>query len=71
MVSNPEEFSNNSPRTPTTPTPNNKPSSRKSLYLFTNILDVKKKTAIRQVRSIKSNPKNIKSGTKLREIKTK
>ena len=49
MVSTPEVFTNNSPIYPMTPAPVKKTSARKSLCLFTNILDVKKKTAIRQV----------------------
>ena len=43
MVSIPQGFTNNIPRSPMTPTPVKKPSARKSLCLFTNILDVKKK----------------------------
>ena len=46
MFYTPEGLTNNSPRSPMTPTPVNKPSDRKYLCLFTNILDVKKKTAI-------------------------
>ena len=49
MVSTTEVFTGNSPRSPMTPTPVKKPSARKSLCLFTNILYVKKKNAIRQV----------------------
>ena len=63
MVSTPEGFTNNSPRYPMTPTPVKKPSARKSLCLFTNILDVKKKNATCQVRASKSKRKEIKSGT--------
>ena len=37
MVSTPEVFTYNSPRSPIAPTPFKKPSARKSLYLFTNI----------------------------------
>ena len=48
MVSNPEGFTYDSPITPMTSTPVNKPSARKSLCLFTKILDVKKKTATRR-----------------------
>ena len=44
MVSTPEGFTDNSTRSPMTPTPVKKPSDRKSLRLFTNILYVKKKT---------------------------
>ena len=47
MVSTPEGLTENSPRSPSKPTPVNKPSARKSLCLFTNILDAKKKTATR------------------------
>ena len=42
MVSTPEVFANDSPISPMTSTPVKKQSSRKSLCLFTNILDVKK-----------------------------
>ena len=45
-----------------TPTPVNKPSARKSLCLFTTILDVKKKTATRRFGSAKFKRKAIKSG---------
>ena len=40
-----------------------KPSARKALCLFTNILDVKKKSANRQVGASKSKRKVIKYGT--------
>ena len=63
MVSNPEGFTNNSPRYTMTPTAVNKPSARKSLCLFTKILDVKKKTSICRVGSAKSKRKSIKAGT--------
>ena len=43
MVSTPEIFTNDSPISPMTSTPVKKPRARKSLCLFTNILDVKKK----------------------------
>ena len=43
VVSTPEGFIDNSPRSPMTPTPVNKPSAKKSLCLFTNILHVIKK----------------------------
>ena len=46
-----------------TSTPVKEPSSRKSLCLFTNILDVKIKTANRQVGDSKSKRKAIKYGT--------
>ena len=47
VVSNPEGLTYNSPISPMTSTPVNKPSARKSLCLFTNIFYVKNKTAIR------------------------
>ena len=53
MVSTPEGFTNNSPISPMTPTQVKKPSASKSLCLFTNILDVKKKTAICRVGAAK------------------
>ena len=54
---------NNIPRSPTTLTQFKKPSARKSMCIFTNILDVKKKTAILQVGAAKSKSKAIKAGT--------
>ena len=45
MVSTPEGFTDNSPNVPITSTPVKKPIDGKSLCLFTNILDVKPKTA--------------------------
>ena len=44
MVSTTEEFTYYSPNAPMTSTPVKKSSARKSLCLFTNILNVKKKT---------------------------
>ena len=46
MVYTPEVFTNNSPRSPINPTPVKKLRARKSLCLFTNLLDVKNKTVI-------------------------
>ena len=54
-----------------TPTPVKKPSAIKSLCLFTNILDVKKKTAIHQVRAAKSKHKSIKAGNMSWALKPK
>ena len=51
MVSTPEGLTNISTRSPMTSTPVKKPSARKSLCLFTNILDVKEKIAIRRVKA--------------------
>ena len=53
MVSTPEGFTNDSPISPMTSTPVKKTSARKSLCLFTNILDVKDKTATRRVGAAK------------------
>ena len=47
MVSTPEGFTDDSPIYPMKSTPVKKPRARKSLCMFTNILDVKKKTATR------------------------
>ena len=45
MVSTPEGITDNSPNVPMTSTPVKKASARKSLCLFTNILDVKPEKA--------------------------
>ena len=49
MVYTEEEITYNSPSLPMTSTPVRKPSASKSLCLFTNIFDVKKKTEKRRV----------------------
>ena len=49
IVSTPEIFTDNSPNMPMISTTVKKPSSRKSLFLFTKILDVKKKTTKRRI----------------------
>ena len=61
MVSTPEVFTNNSPISPRSSTPVKKPSARKSLCMFTKVLEVKN-TAYRQVGAAKSNRKAIKFG---------
>ena len=61
MVSTTEGFTYNSPRSPMTPTTLKETSARKLLCIFTNILDVKKKTSIRQVGTAKSKGKEIKA----------
>ena len=71
MVSTPEVFNNNNTRSPMNPTQVKKPSARTSLCLFTNILDVKNKTSIRQIEDSKSKCKSIKSVTTLWAMKTK
>ena len=53
MVSNPEVFTDNSLIYPMKQTQVKKPSARKSLWIFTNILYVQKKTATRRVGSAK------------------
>ena len=63
MVSTIEVFTNDSPISPMTPTPFNKPSARKALCLFTTILDVKNKTAYCRVGSTESKRKAIKYET--------
>ena len=62
MVSTHEGFTGDSPIYSSTSTPVKKPHARKSLCLFTNILDVKKKTATRRVGASKSKFKAIKYG---------
>ena len=62
MVSTPEVFTNNSPISPMTLSPVKKISARKSLCVFTNVLDINKKTAYRRVGSDKSKYKAIKYG---------
>ena len=60
MVYTPEGFTDNSPIYTMTSTPVMKPSAQKSLCMFTNILEVKNKTAHRQVGAAKSKCKAIK-----------
>ena len=54
MVSTTEEVTDDSPSLPMISTPFKKPRASKSLCLFTNIFDVKKKTAKRRVGAAKS-----------------
>ena len=63
MVSTPEGVTDNIPYVPMTSTPVKKPSARKSLCLFTNILYVKPKTAKRRIVAAKSKRIAIKVGT--------
>ena len=60
MVSTPKGFVDDSPVSPMTSTPVNKPRARKSLCLFTNILAVKNATC--QVWGAKYNRNAIKYG---------
>ena len=64
MVSTPEVFTNDSPISPLTSTPVKKLSARKSMCIFTNILDVKKKTDTCWVVYAKSKSKAIKYDNK-------
>ena len=63
MISTPGGFTNNSPISPVTSTPIKKPSARKSMCLFTNILYAKNKTANCRVGAAKYKRKAIISGT--------
>ena len=58
LLSTPEGVTYNSPNVPMTSTPVKKPSARKSLCLFTNILDVQPKTAKRRFVTAKSRRKS-------------
>ena len=60
ILSTLEGVTNNSPNVHMTSTPVNKPSARKSLCLFTNILDVQPKTAKRRFVATKSRRKYMK-----------
>ena len=62
LLSNPEGFTDNSPNVHIPSTPFKKPSTRKSLCLFTNILDVKPKTEKRRFVAAKSIRKATKVG---------
>ena len=63
MVYTPEGVTDNSPNVPITSTPVKKPSPRKSLCLFTNILDVKPKTEKFRIMAAKSKRRSMKVGT--------
>ena len=62
MISTSEVFNNNRPISLMTTSPVKKPSARKSLCMFTNILYVNKKTAYCRVGSVKYKHKAIKYG---------
>ena len=66
MVSTPEEVTDNSPNSPIISTSVNKPSARKSLCLFTNILDVKPKTEKCRIVAAKYKRRAINVGNNLR-----
>ena len=71
MVSTPDGVTDNSPNLPMTSTPVNKPSARKSLCLFTKILDVKPKTAKQRIVAAKSKRRAMKVVTSQRTNKEK
>ena len=63
MVSTLEGVTYKSPNVPMTSTPVKKPSARKSLCLFTKILDVKPKTAEQRIVAAKSKRRAMKVDT--------
>ena len=73
LLSTPEGFTDNSPNVHIPSTPVKKPSARKSLCLFTNILDVKPTTAKRRFVAAKLKRKSMKVCNSLwtKTIKTK
>ena len=71
MLSTPERITDNSPNVPMTSTPFKKPSARKSLCIFSNILNVKPKTAERRIVAAKSKRRAIKVVNILWTKKTK
>ena len=71
LLSTPEGFKDNSPNVHTPSTPVKKPIARKSLCLFTNILDVKPKTAKHRFVGAKSRSKAMKVGNSLWKKKRK
>ena len=71
ILSTPEEVTDDIPNMPKTSTPVKKPSARKSLCLFTNILDVKPKTSKRHFVAAKSKRKATKLSNSLWTKKTK
>ena len=60
ILSTPDIFTYNSPNVHMTSSPVNKPSARKSLCLFTNILTVQPKTAKRRFLAAKPRRKSMK-----------
>ena len=65
MVSTPERFTNHSKISPKPSVTVRNPSEIKSLHLFTEVWDVKKKTTLRQVGDNKSKCKAIRAGSML------
>ena len=71
MVSTPYGVTDNSPNVPMKSTAVKKPSARKSMCLFTNILDGKPKTAKNCIVAAKSKRRSMKVGTSQWTNKTK
>ena len=71
MLSTPEGVTDKIPNVPMISTPVKKPSASKSLCFFTNILDVKQKTAKRHIVAAKSKCRAMKVGTSLWTNKVK
>ena len=71
MVSTTKKIIDDSHIFPMTSTPVKKPSTGKSLCLFTNIFDVKSKTEKRRVRAAKSKRRSMQVGNSLWTNKTK
>ena len=65
ILSTPEGVTDNSPNVHLTSSPVKKPSDRKSLWLFTNILGVKQKTAKRHIGAAKYKRRAIKFSNSL------
>ena len=65
ILSTPKGFTDNIPNVPMTSTPVKKPSARKSLCIFTKILDVKTKTEKRRIVAAKSRRIAMKVGNNL------
>ena len=71
MMSTPEGVTDKTPNLPMTSTPAKKPSARKLLCLFTNVYDVKNKTAKGCIGDAKPKHRSMKVGNNLRTKKTK
>ena len=71
MVFTPEEVTDFRPSLCITQTTVKKPSAWKSLFIFTNIFDVKNRTTTRRVESAESKRKAVTSGNSLWTNKTK
>ena len=59
MVSTTERFTDNSPIYPRTPSPVKKPIARKSLCMFTNVLEVKRNLLIVKLEPLNLSPSQL------------